>query len=175
MQPRTSHRHSWTAFCAVWLAQGLGVGRIPVAPGTFGSIWGILWAAFLLGWSHTGILIAGTAAGVLLAVPCCGAAERALGKRDPGSVVLDEIVAVPLVFLGCHFLIPGSAQSSFSVILLLAGFALFRLFDIWKPWPVNVSQRLPGGWGVVMDDVLAAGYAAVALLPVGWLLAAGSR
>ena len=87
-----------------------------------------------------------------------------------------DVDAVTLSGVGerCHLLTPEFTQSSVQVIVLLAGFALFRLFDIVKPWPVNVSQRCPGGWGVVLDDVLAAGYAAVALIPIGWFLTAVS-
>jgi phosphatidylglycerophosphatase A len=101
-------------------------------------------------------------------VPICAAAERFLGKRDPGSVVLDEIVVMPLVGLPAVWVFPNLAIQP-SWILPLAGFAVFRLFDIWKPGPIRSSQELPGGWGVVMDDVLAALLAGFVILGVAAL------
>ena len=103
--------------------------------------------------------------GLLLGVCFCGEAEVRLGKKDPGEVILDEFVVMPLCFLGWPILVramPGW-------VALLAGFALFRLFDIWKPWKIRDLQKLPGGWGVVADDVGAA-LAACAVLHLAALL-----
>src|SRR5690606_35599236 len=95
----------------------------------------------------------------------CGRAEILMAQRDPSSVVLDEIVAVPFSFLwwiGETWTrtgdFPASGQLFENVWLLPAVFAAFRLFDILKPWPVGPSQALPGGWGVTIDDLLAAVY-----------------
>ena len=85
----------------LWIAQGLGVGRIPFAPGTFGSVVGLLWFAALLLPGNPWLGLGGMLAGLFLSVWLCGAAERILGRTDPGSVVLDEIVAVPLCFAVC--------------------------------------------------------------------------
>src|SRR5271170_393685 len=79
-------------FMKLWIAQGFGVGRIPIAPGTFGSIVGLGWLALLLCVPSWPLFIAGNAAAVALSVWLCGEAERMLNKKDPGSVVLDEIV-----------------------------------------------------------------------------------
>lgn len=148
----------------LWIAQGFGIGRIPVAPGTFGSILGLALFALLL-WVHSfpafcGTLVLGAACSVWL----CGEAEKTLAEKDPGSVVLDEIIAIPVCFL-VWLIWPGLGAPRFQsffgggqTIITIITFALFRLFDVWKPWPVKQSQRLPGGWGVTVDDLLAAVY-----------------
>lgn len=146
------------------LAQGLGSGRAPRAPGTFGSMVGLAWAGLLLLPGSAWVFVGGTVAGVAAAVWICGRAEQLLGAHDPGSVVLDEIVAMPICF--AVLLAASSAQAGFPEAarflrdspwwLVPAVFVAFRFFDILKPWPVRQTQRLPGGWGVVADDVLAA-------------------
>ncbi len=158
----------------LWIAQGFGIGRIPVAPGTFGSAVGVLWFALLVLTGSLWLFIAGTLAAAALSVWLCGAAEQVLGRKDPGSVVLDEIAALPLCFLSwvavqcwqtgsmpplsCFF-------SARAWPLTLGVFIAFRFFDVAKPWPVRQSQSLPGGWGVTVDDLLAAVYVnAVVLL-----------
>ena len=102
------------------------------------------------------------------------AAEKALGEKDPGSVVLDEIIAVPLCFaawvvsqLHATGQIPEPSYffSGNNWLGIIGIFAAFRLFDIWKPWPVRQSQALPGGWGVTVDDLLAAIYVNLVSLP----------
>lgn len=160
----------------LWIAQGLGLGRIPFAPGTFGSLGGLAWLAVILYPGRWDFYVAGCLAGLALSVWTCGKAEKILGRTDPGSVVMDEIAAMPCCFaVWCatagswkgppsleHFLTgPGVAWT-------LATFWFFRLFDIWKPWPVRQSQRLPGGWGVTVDDVLAAGYVNLVLAVAAW-------
>src|SRR6266511_3790300 len=89
----------WQDF-TVWFAQGFGFGLIPVGPGTFGSLIGVVWFLVLISSGNLWIYIAGILLGVTLSVWACGAAERTLQQTDPGSVVLDEIVAVPLCFAG---------------------------------------------------------------------------
>ncbi len=151
----------------LWAAQGFGAGRAPAAPGTFGSVIGLLWTAILLAPQSWTVFVVGNLAGVAASVWLCGAAERILQSRDPGSVVLDEIVAIPLCFAAWtvshqlhtgHLLAPRDLVSGHAWVFTLGIFAAFRLFDIWKPWPVRQSQSLPGGWGVTADDCLAAGY-----------------
>ena len=83
----------------LFVAQGFGAGRIPFAPGTFGSVVGILWTALLLATRSFWWYLAALFASIALSVWLCGEAERILRKRDPGSVVLDEIVAIPVCFL----------------------------------------------------------------------------
>ena len=158
----------------LWIAQGLGIGRIPVAPGTFGSLVGLVWFALLLLTGSLWLFIAGTLAAIALSIWLCGAAEQTLGQKDPGCVVLDEIAALPVCFLGWVAVqswqtgsLPAPAYffSARTWPLTLGVFVAFRFFDVAKPWPVCQSQSLPGGWGVTVDDVLAAVYVnAVVLL-----------
>src|SRR5438874_2234394 len=84
---------------ALYIAQGFGVGRIPFAPGTFGSIAGLLWVVLLLATGDFWLYIAGLLLGAGLAIWLCGLAEKILKQTDPSSVVLDEIAAMPLCFL----------------------------------------------------------------------------
>ena len=128
------------------------IGRRLPAPGTWGSVAGLLYFTVFF-------YPLGTVATVLLsvitcyfAVALCGEAEFRLGRKDPGEVILDEFVVMPLCFLGWRGLVgPWPPWAVF-----LAGLALFRLFDIWKPLGIRRLQDLPGGWGVVVDDIAAA-------------------
>ncbi len=151
----------------LWVAQGFGVGRVPVAPGTFGTVIGLAWTVLLLAAHNWTVFIVGNLVGVLASVWFCDEAERILKSRDPGSVVLDEIVAMPLCFVMWalshqlntgRFLAPRDLLAGNGWLVTLGLFAAFRLFDIWKPWPVRQSQSLRGGWGVTADDCLAAAY-----------------
>ncbi|MEI6392565.1 MAG: phosphatidylglycerophosphatase A [Verrucomicrobiota bacterium] len=159
----------------LWIAQGFGVGRIPVAPGTFGSVVGVGWFALLLLTGNLWLFAAGTAAGIALSVWLCGVGEEVLRKKDPQSVVLDEITAMPVCFFGWVAMLVWKTgamppkEAFFSARtwpLTLGVFALFRFFDVVKPWPVRQSQALVGGWGVTIDDVLAAAYVNLAVLLV---------
>jgi phosphatidylglycerophosphatase A len=157
----------------VWIAQGFGSGRIPWAPGTFGSLVGLVWFAALLAGGSYWLYLAGCVVGIVVSVQLCGAAEKILDEKDPSSVVLDEIIAIPICFLSwVSFLYfstgflpePQYFFSRQTWPITLAVYVLFRLFDIAKPWPVKQSQSLPGGWGVTIDDVLAAVYVNVVLI-----------
>ncbi len=157
----------------LWIAQGFGVGRIAIAPGTFGSLLGLAWLAALLSFKSWPVFLLGNIAAIAVSVWLCGEAERILGRTDPGSVVLDEIVAMPLCFTGWlavealrRHSWPGPGYFSAHWLSSVGVFALFRLFDIAKPWPVRQSQALAGGWGVTIDDVLAAVYVNLVVLPV---------
>lgn len=144
------------------LATGLGAGAVRRAPGTVGSLWGppLAWGlqeAGLRGWSWAaaGLVIA------LLGIPLCGRAAAILGRKDPGSVVYDEIAAFPVVF----------ALTQVTLLTALLGFGLFRLFDILKPWPIRRFERLPAGWGIMLDDLIAGVYAAAVLWGLArWVL-----
>jgi phosphatidylglycerophosphatase A len=151
----------------LFIAQGFGVGRIPFAPGTFGSFVGFIWFACLLATGRYEVYLLGALGGFALSVWLCGAAEKILKQRDPSSVVLDEIIAIPFCFLPWVTFqwLPQQQLPSLGAFISgdawwgsLGIFVLFRIFDIAKPWPIRQSQNLPGGWGVTIDDLLAAVY-----------------
>ena len=132
----------------LFIAQGAGSGRIPKAPGTAGSVVGALLylAVKDLGLSWYGGVLAAV---ILAGTWAAGAADRFLGTKDSPSIVIDEIAGLLVTMT----LVPFSWGG------LLAGFALFRLFDILKPWPIMQLQRVPGGPGVMLDDIVAGVYA----------------
>lgn len=144
------------------LAFGFGTGLAPKGPGTAGTLVGIPLFLMLMGLP----LPAFAAITVLLAlVGCwiCGESARRLGVHDYGGIVFDEIVGyliaaaplLPALVLNRHGLWPG----------LAAAFVLFRIFDIWKPWPIGwLDARLHGGVGIMIDDLVAGAFAAGVLL-----------
>jgi phosphatidylglycerophosphatase A len=138
-----------------WLALGFGSGLAPRAPGTFGTLVALPLHLLLLSlpWGAHG-------AAVLLAciggVWICGESARRLGVHDHPAIVWDEIAAFLLLLWVLPLQSPG---------WWLAAFALFRLFDIWKPWPIrDLDHRLHGGTGIMLDDIVAALFAWVLLL-----------
>ena len=145
---------------ATLIAAGLGSGLSPVAPGTAGSVF----AAFLLlpalsagVASHWMALALATAIGVWAA----DRAGREWGVIDHPAIVIDEVIGLWLAVLIPLSLIPQAIPDGW---LLLLALLLFRLFDIAKPWPINYLERsLPGGWGVMFDDVAAGAMAGVCL------------
>ena len=162
----------------LWAAQGFGIGRIPVAPGTWGSLLGAGWLLALLSPGQLWIYIAGLILSSFFSVWVCGRAEKILGRTDPGSVVMDEIIAVPLCFAAWigsftiqtgHFPNPGALLEPDNLPVFIGLTIAFRFFDIAKPWPVRQSQCLPGGWGITIDDLLAAVYVNLTYL-IGVLL-----
>ncbi len=144
---------------AVLLATGLGLGRLPVAPATWASAATAL--ALLPVLSRLGLpaLLALTLGTTLLALLVCGPAEKTLG-HDAHPIVLDEVVGMLVTMCGVPSL--GHAGPPYA-ISLLAGFVLFRIFDIGKPWPVGRAQALPGAFGIVTDDILAGLYSNLSL------------
>lgn len=140
---------------AHFIALGFGSGLVPKAPGTFGTL-----AAVALYWLLAMVL--SPLAIAFLAIPlfflgiwACEVTGRHLGVQDHGAMVWDEIVAF----------LPLAAISSASLLLQLVAFLLFRLFDIWKPYPIRqVEARVKGGFGVMVDDLIAAAYAYVVFI-----------
>jgi phosphatidylglycerophosphatase A len=193
---------------ALAFATVLGVGYIPKAPGTFGSLVGVVVAVLthpvslivtiglLFFGGGLGIdmpMFRGHSAPVLLLVPSLAAfvivgllgvwsssrAANYAGLGDPQYVVIDEVSGMHLTLilaivpfgLPTH-LLPADDASVFALYsalsllnwkYLLLGFILFRVFDIWKPWPIRRLERLPGGWGIMADDWMAGIYAAILL------------
>ena len=134
-----------------WLAFGFGTGLLPAAPGTWGSL-----LAVVLYWWLPPLPLPALLAGLTLAFVAgcviCGTSARRLGVHDHGGIVLDEIVAMLLV------LCVTPRTVGWTVVAFLA----FRVFDVVKPWPIReADHRIPGGLGIMLDDVLAAVYAAL--------------
>ncbi len=195
---------------ALAIATAFGVGHIPKAPGTFGSLVGIavailthpislimiIWPSFFSGIGGLGLdvpMIQGHPAPGLLLIPSLAAlvivgllgvwsssrAAAYAGLKDPQYVVIDEVsgMHVTLVLAIMPLWLPTgrlpadeatdfglySALSLLNWKYLLLGFILFRVFDIWKPWPIRRLEKLPGGWGIMADDWMAGIYAAILL------------
>jgi phosphatidylglycerophosphatase A len=143
------------------LATGCYAGRLPWAPGTFGTMVGLA-VAYLLSRLQWPIALIITILIVMLAVQVAQMAEKLVQAKDPGCIVIDEIAGICVALCGI--------QMDFTTGL--AGFLLFRLFDIFKPPPIRLlEQKLSGGWGVVMDDV-AAGVLTQMVLQLGFILIA---
>jgi len=169
---------------ALAIATGLGLGHLPKAPGTFGSLLGVFLACVSFGLSistnisvwdlraTTGIVFTASsksflliAGGLVVLVSLLGvwAAEHVadyLQKKDPQIVVIDEVSGQLITYLG---LAVTSTSFALNWKYLLAGFILFRVFDIWKPFPARLAESLPGGLGIMADDWVAGVYAALAL------------
>ena len=127
------------------LATGGFVGRIPIASGTFGSLLGIP-ICFVLSKTSWMAAILFVIAFTLVAMWVADEAEKTLGRKDPGAIVIDEIAGMLVALLALPFTAP----------IVVAGFFVFRLLDIIKPPPIRQAERyFPGGVGVVMDDILA--------------------
>ena len=138
---------------AYFLAFGFGAGKAPVAPGTFGTLVGI--AAYLLLQPLSALSYAVTVLALfVLGVWLCQVTERDLGVHDHPGIVWDEIVG----YLITMFMAPAGWA------WIVAGFFLFRLFDIWKPFPIRqLERRIQGGFGNMLDDALAGLYSLAAL------------
>jgi phosphatidylglycerophosphatase A len=142
------------------LAFGFGTGLSPVAPGTVGSLVGILfaWLTLDLGLPVQLVIAAAIA---LSGIWICGESARRIGVHDHGGIVWDEIAGMYITLLVAPPTIAG----------WVLGFALFRAFDIAKPWPIrDLDHRLGGGLGIMLDDLAAALYALILLGLYGWLM-----
>ena len=137
------------------------IGKKCPAPGTFGSFAGVL-AVLLLSWSTQlplltiGLLFIPL---ILVGIPICTEAEKSIGRSDPGEVIWDEFASIPLGYLG----LPASislVNPREMLVWLVVGFIYFRIFDIIKPLGIKRIQHIGKGLGVMIDDVLAAVYAA---------------
>ena len=128
-----------------WIAVGFGFGLSPIMPGTVGTLWGIPLAFGVMHlpiiWCQIGICIVLT----LLAIPICGVAEKIIGGKDPGCIVADEYLTLPIVIIGLS-----------NPWAILSGFIFHRIFDITKPPPIKQLQDIHGGFGITVDDFLAA-------------------
>lgn len=136
---------------AVLIALWFGSGRLPGAPGTWGSLAALPFAAALAWWGGQTLLLAAGLALVPLGIWASGRYAEASGREDPKEVVVDEVAGQWLTL----------AALPLDPLAYGLGFLAFRLFDILKPWPVSVAdRRVGGGLGIMLDDVIAAVYAA---------------
>jgi phosphatidylglycerophosphatase A len=145
---------------ALVIATAFGAGYSPIAPGTAGSAVALL-ILWLVPFSRTGLVVFFVAV-TLVGTWAAHVVEAAMADKDPGVIVIDEVAGMTLSVL----VLP------LTVSVLLAGFVLFRLFDVVKPFPANRLQALHGGVGVMIDDLVAGLYALVVLIAlrslVGW-------
>lgn len=147
---------------AVWLATCGGIGYLPI-PGTFGAAVGLI-IAFALARAHLSrawfftLMLAAATLIFVLGVWAANSAEKFFTRKDPGEVVIDEVVGQVVTFL---------AKPDLNWKELLAGFLLFRILDVIKPFPARRAEHLPGGWGIMTDDVVAGLYSLAALFLLG--------
>jgi len=150
------------------LASCFGLGRLPLAPGTWGSlpvaiVFGLMSQMQAPAVIISIVMAALTLAGSIICVRFAPAAIAATGKNDPGEVVADELAGQAVTFLAAPLLSPEILSIRQIWIITAGGFLLFRLFDIAKPCPIRRLEKLPEGWGVLADDLLAGVYAAIVL------------
>lgn len=149
---------NWSERLIVFCGVGLGSGLAPKAPGTFGSAFALLFVPF---WFAVGFNIS-LAVIVLMSIVgiyICGKTAEIIHVHDDGRIVWDEFAGQSITFLPLIYI------GQISWLWALVGFALFRLFDIWKPWPINVIDRqVDGGFGIMLDDIIAGIWAALCIV-----------
>jgi phosphatidylglycerophosphatase A len=158
----TPQRTTWAWTLATWF----GAGLLKPGPGTYGSVAAmLLWmaAAHLFHPSHAALAVATTVAALaatLTGIPASTIVARESGREDPGFVVIDEVAGQWIALIALR---PDWQHAVLALVL-------FRLFDIWKPWPIRRLEQLPEGTGIMLDDVAAGILAlAIALLISRWL------
>ena len=133
-----------------------GIGRMPFAPGTWASLAALPFAWFLLWAAGPWLLGVGVSAAIAIGIWACDIYVRESGKHDPSECVIDELAGQWIACLAAPLSLPGYALA----------FILFRVFDIWKPWPISAAERAPGGLGVMLDDLVAGLFAAILVAAV---------
>ncbi len=138
---------------AVQMATLFGAGNVPGAPGTVGSLLGLMLYVMVSSSGGLQVVVMVFALLLVFSVWSSTLAAQQLKQKDPSCIVIDEVVGMWTTLIGTQSHGP----------MLLAGFLLFRAFDIFKPFPIRKIESLPGGWGIVLDDVLAGVYANISL------------
>lgn len=136
------------------LATWFGCGRVPKAPGTAGTLGAIPLYVLLARTGRAGVGLAAMVS-TFVGVWAASVVARQLASKDPQVVVIDEVAG---------FLVTMVPVRTLSWQAVAAGFVLFRLLDSLKPWPIRLAEKLPGGWGVVLDDVVAGVFGAAAMV-----------
>jgi len=148
---------SWYERLVVFSGVGFGSGLSPKAPGTFGSAFALLFVPIWLAIGLSATVIAITIMS-LIGIYICGKTAELMGVHDDGRIVWDEFAGQSITFLPVLYL------GQMNWLWLLIGFALFRLFDVWKPWPIRVIDRqVDGGFGIMLDDIIAGLWAALCI------------
>jgi phosphatidylglycerophosphatase A len=155
---------------AALLATGLGAGLLPKAPGTWGSLLAVALGEGLLETSGLPALVSLAAASTVLGVPASGRVASLRGKEDPAEVVVDEVAGQSIALALLHAFLPPAAPPAVRWSLVLLAFVLFRVLDIRKPGWIDRLQSLPGGWGVMADDLLAGAIAGILSAAAAFLL-----
>lgn len=149
------------------IAFGFGSGLIPWAPGTWGTVIAIPITLFVMQFGFAAHLAFAVLAAIV-GVYVCGESARKLGVHDHPGIVWDEITGFAVTMLTVPLSAGGTMPEPYWV---LAGFMLFRLLDIWKPWPIREADHsLSGGLGIMLDDVIAGVFAAAILLGIQYIL-----
>lgn len=133
-------------------------------PGTVGSAIGIIWYLLAFPWLNSLLTLVTFGISILFGIVICTESERIIGKKDPAEVIIDEVLAMPLCFFGIAIF------EQPTILTLIIGFAIFRFFDIKKPFGINELQVAPGGLGIMLDDVLAALYTNISLHIISMIL-----
>jgi phosphatidylglycerophosphatase A len=152
-----------------WIATFLGIGKIPFAPGTWASLVAVPLFFHLIDYPliHVGTLVVV----YFLGVYTTGQYAKNIGETDPRSAVMDEVLGMGVAML----VIPRDGPFLFDIhfsllnVYVIMAIVLFRLFDIWKPPPIRRIEKLPGGWGIMTDDLVAGLYALV-WVHIGYIL-----
>jgi len=143
----------------MFIATGFYSGYLPRAPGTWGSLVGLA-LFFLLHTLSLEVYLAVVTGIFIIGTFAAGEAEKIMDRKDPGLVVIDEIVGMLITMIA----IPATP------LAMTLGFILFRIFDIWKPFPIRlIDQQFHGGLGIMLDDVVAGIYSLAAMHLLGWL------
>lgn len=140
---------------AALLSTGFGAGLLPKAPGTWGSLLAVALSEGLLALAGLPGVALLAAAAFLAGVPASDRIAVLRGRKDPPEVVVDEVAGQALALALLHAALPAASPAGLRWGLVALAFGLFRLFDVAKPGPVDSVQALPGGWGIMLDDVLA--------------------
>ena len=149
---------SWGNRFIVFCGVGFGSGLSPKAPGTAGSAFALLFVPIWLVIGFFNSIVAITIMS-LIGIYICGQTAKVMGVHDDGRIVWDEFAGQSITFLPLIYL------GQMSWFWLLVGFALFRLFDVWKPWPIRVIDRqVGGGFGIMFDDIIAGLCAAICIV-----------
>ena len=148
---------SWADRFIVFCGVGFGSGLAPKAPGTFGSAFALLFVPIWLAIGLPATIFAIIAMS-LIGIYICDRTAKVMNVHDDGRIVWDEFAGQSITFLPILYL------GQMNWLWLLIGFALFRLFDVWKPWPIRaIDRQVGGGFGIMLDDIIAGLWAAICI------------